>query len=71
MAVASATQLQRVPHVEVAICRACASCPARRACRTRALVQIDPGDVPVVDPERCHGCHRCIPACPFGAVTAR
>ncbi|MGC8874802.1 MAG: 4Fe-4S binding protein, partial [Chloroflexia bacterium] len=62
--------LERVPHVEAAICRACALCVARRACRTRALVQIDPGEVPAVDPALCRGCHRCVLACPFGAITA-
>lgn len=71
MATGGTVRLQRVPHVEVAACHACAVCAARRACRTHALVQLDPGEVPAVDPARCYGCHRCIPECPFGAITAR
>jgi MinD superfamily P-loop ATPase len=50
-------------------CHACPRCQARRACRVKAMVVLDPGEAPFVDAGRCYGCLVCIPACPFEAVT--
>lgn len=70
MAVIQATQTQArsVPQVRNDLCWACAKCTARRDCRSKALVQIDPGEAPIVDPSRCFGCHTCLSACPAEAI---
>lgn len=65
---ATNTQARVVPRVLEERCRACRKCPARRACRTKALVQLDIGEAPFVDAALCYGCHACLPACPFGAI---
>ncbi len=52
-------------------CRACRKCVARKVCNVKAIVQMDPGEVPWIDTSRCFDCRLCIPACPFGAITAQ
>lgn len=54
--------------VDLVRCRACAKCLARRVCRSKALVQVDPGEPPFVDPNRCYGCLLCVVECPFDAI---
>ena len=49
-------------------CQACRKCAARKVCRVKALVAIDPGEPPFVDASRCYGCLICLPACPFEAI---
>jgi len=61
-------QAQAVPYVDESICHACRKCPARAVCKSKALLQLDPGEPPFVDASRCYGCNLCIPACPFGAL---
>lgn len=61
--------MQHVPHVDVHLCHTCEACQARRVCKTRALVQIERGDLPIIDASRCRGCLVCILECPHGAVT--
>jgi len=61
-------QLQAVPSVDVNLCRPCLKCLARAVCRSKALLQIDLGDAPVVDVSRCYGCAACVLACPIGAL---
>jgi MinD superfamily P-loop ATPase len=61
-------QVTAVPQVMDDICRACKKCVARQVCRTKAILQIDPGEPPYIDSHRCYGCHLCIPACPHGAI---
>ncbi len=51
-------------------CHTCLKCQVRPVCRPRALVQIEPGELPVIEMDRCRGCLVCVPACPFGAVRA-
>lgn len=58
----------RVPRVDDEKCRACRKCPARKVCRVKALVVLDPGESPFVDANLCYGCLVCIPACPFEAI---
>ncbi|MBN1484544.1 MAG: 4Fe-4S binding protein [Chloroflexia bacterium] len=65
---ATNTAARVIPRVDSAICLSCARCTARQACRTKALLQIDPGEPPFVDPSLCYGCHQCLPACPAGAI---
>ncbi|RME40014.1 MAG: hypothetical protein D6793_00260 [Thermoflexia bacterium] len=60
----------RIPRVDDRACRACRRCPAREACRSKALRVLDPGDPPWVDGARCYGCLACVVACPFGAIQA-
>ena len=70
MSVIETTKAQpsAVPHVVDELCRACRKCVARTVCRSKAILQIDPGEPPFIDPSRCYGCQVCIPACPQGAI---
>jgi MinD superfamily P-loop ATPase len=60
----------KVPAVDDGKCQTCRKCVARKVCRVKALVAIDPGEPPFVDASRCYGCLICIPACPFEAISA-
>jgi len=62
------TQAAAVPAVDEAKCRACRKCLARTACKSKAILQIDPEEPPFVDASLCYGCHACIPACPAEAI---
>lgn len=70
MAVVQATNTQArvVPRVLVDRCQACYKCVARQSCKTKALLQLDRGEPPFVDAALCYGCHKCVLACPFGAI---
>ena len=57
-----------IPRIDEALCQACRPCPARKVCRVKAIVAIDPGEAPFVDSSLCYGCLICLPACPFDAV---
>ena len=61
-------QTQAVPYVDVGLCQGCVKCEARAVCRSKALIQLDPGEPPFVDASRCYGCDLCVAACPFGAI---
>jgi len=61
-------QTQAVPYVDAAACLACYKCMARPFCRSKALVQLDPGEPPFIDASRCYGCDLCIVECPVGAI---
>jgi len=61
-------QPKDVPRVSDQLCRACRKCLARDACRSKAILQIDPGEPPFIDASLCYGCRACIPACPHGAI---
>ena len=60
--------MRPILYIEVTACRTCDTCSARRACKTRAIQQLERGDLPMVESDRCLGCLLCIPACPHGAV---
>jgi Fe-S-cluster-containing hydrogenase component 2 len=57
-----------VVWVDDTICNRCDNCDAKRACRTKVILQIDPGEPPFVDVHRCMGCMDCVSACPMGAI---
>lgn len=60
----------KVPHIDASECQTCKRCEARKVCRTKAILALDPGEAPFIDGSRCHGCMVCVPACPFEAVVA-
>jgi dihydromethanopterin reductase (acceptor) len=60
----------RVPRVDERACQACRTCAARKVCRIKAIVAIDPGESPFIDGSLCYGCLVCVPACPHGAIVA-
>jgi len=62
------TQVTAIPHIVDELCHACGKCVARQVCRSKAILQIDPGEPPVIDSNLCYGCQVCIPACPQGAI---
>jgi MinD superfamily P-loop ATPase len=62
------TQVTAIPYVDDELCQACTKCLARTVCRTKAILQIDPGEPPYVDANLCYGCHACLPACPSQAI---
>ena len=61
-------QVTAIPYVVDEHCQACRRCLARKVCRTKAILQIDPDEPPFIDASLCYGCHSCIPACPYGAI---
>jgi Fe-S-cluster-containing hydrogenase component 2 len=65
---ATNTQARVIPTIREDLCLACERCAARQSCKTKALVQVDPGEAPVVDAARCYGCYRCMEDCPAGAI---
>jgi MinD superfamily P-loop ATPase len=60
----------KIPRVDETLCQACDKCPARKVCKTKAIVAIDPGEPPFIDGNLCYGCLLCVPACPLGAIVA-
>ena len=50
------------------LCLSCDPCQARSACKTRAIVRIDPEDVPFIALERCSRCAACVMECAGGAI---
>ena len=61
----------RIPVIREEACMACERCAARRVCKSKAIVQIDPGEAPAIDAARCFGCQACVDACPAGAIESR
>jgi MinD superfamily P-loop ATPase len=57
-------------HIDYERCHSCKACLVTRSCRLKAVVQVDPGEPPYLDIERCLDCQICIPACPFKAVVS-
>ena len=42
-------------------------CAVQKECPTKAIFQMEPSDMPVVDPFRCRGCSKCLVGCPARA----
>ena len=55
-------------YVDPELCKTCSSYSARRACRPRAILQMERGGLPAVDASRCLGCKACAISCPHGAL---
>ncbi len=60
--------MRPVLYVDPQRCQTCSRCQARATCRTRALTQFEPGELPVIETQRCLGCQVCVKACIFGAI---
>jgi len=58
----------KLAQVDYALCRSCDKCASRRACRTKALIQLDRGEPAIVKTGDCMGCGDCVPACPHQAI---
>lgn len=61
-------QAAAIPHIDDEKCAACRRCLARSVCRSKAILQLDPGEPPFIDSSRCYACYACISACPHGAI---
>lgn len=55
-------------QIDAERCRACRRCLAAEACKVRAIVRLDPDELPFLDASRCYDCRLCILACPFKAI---
>lgn len=55
-------------EIDWEVCRGCTPCLARKVCRTRAIVQMETGEPVFIEIERCNGCNKCVPACPYAAI---
>ena len=55
-------------YIDLERCQACSRCKAAKACRQRAIVQMDPDESPYLDAARCRDCRACIQACEYGAI---
>lgn len=56
------------PSVDPQLCRVCQECLAHTRCKPRALMRIEPGEMPFVDAARCNACYVCALDCPFDAI---
>ena len=57
------------PEVDWELCQGCEPCEARLACTVRAIVRLDPGEPVFIEPSRCNNCLKCIPTCPYQAIS--
>lgn len=57
------------PELDWDVCQICIPCEARKACNTRAIVQIDPDEPPYIEITRCNSCGQCVLSCQFEAIT--
>jgi len=64
-------QSQASIKIDEKLCQPCKKCVARKVCKVKAIVQVDPGEFPLIDLSHCFDCRLCIPACPFGAISAQ
>ncbi len=51
------------PVIDWELCQVCYPCEAKQVCKTRAIVQIDPGELSFIEYNRCTNCGLCVPAC--------
>jgi Fe-S-cluster-containing hydrogenase component 2 len=61
----------KIAQVDFGTCEACAPCPARATCRTKALIKMGPDEQAIVKPSDCMGCGDCVAACPFHAISMK
>jgi Fe-S-cluster-containing hydrogenase component 2 len=55
-------------EVDWKLCQGCQPCEAWQACKTRAIVKFSADELAFIEPERCYGCGRCVPACSHSAI---
>ncbi|HEX9028036.1 MAG TPA: hypothetical protein VF823_02600 [Anaerolineales bacterium] len=58
-------------EVDWSVCQGCNPCPARLACKPRAILKFDAEELAFVERDRCRGCAKCLPACSFTAIRLR
>ncbi len=58
-------------EVDWELCQVCDPCLARKACKVRAIIKVDPDSPAMIDQTRCNGCALCLPACAFGAIALK
>lgn len=54
---------QKVPVMELDLCKGCKTCQLEKACPVHIIHM--KGGKPVLDPEQCKNCGRCVGKCPF------
>lgn len=59
----------RYPKIDWDLCQLCEPCQARRVCKPRAIVQMDEGEPPYIELDRCQACALCVSACCCGAIS--
>lgn len=57
-----------LPELDWAACSNCEVCQAKIACKTRAIVRLDPDEPPYIENTLCSSCGECVLACPFLAI---
>jgi MinD superfamily P-loop ATPase len=55
-------------HIDQSLCQSCLRCQAAKVCHLKAIVQLDPGEPPYLDVNRCRDCWVCVTACVYAAV---
>ena len=56
--------MRPILRVDLHVCQTCTTCQARLACKPRALVQFERGDLPAIDASRCRGLPNLRPGLP-------
>lgn len=63
---------KKIAVINSNICDKSPFCPVKRVCPVDAITQnvkFFSAEVPVVDPDKCVGCGKCVNYCPMGAVS--
>ncbi|MBN4069873.1 MAG: 4Fe-4S ferredoxin [Alkaliphilus sp.] len=62
----------KIAVIDTKICDKSPFCPVKRICPVGAVTQKTSflkSEAPVIDPEKCIGCNKCVVVCPMKAVT--
>lgn len=63
---------KKIAVINENVCDKSPFCPVKRVCPVKAVTQdvkFFAAGVPVVDPEKCIGCGKCVNYCPMRAVS--